>query len=198
MNRLGWTLDDVAKWAKPWISWLADISAGTGATGETHLPRENPDAIPRNIIVSPAGELTVFDLEWKAPAALPVPYVVFRGLVATFRSVTSVAPPAGHVTRYIERHGIPHNRIPSIARDIQQRAGLVLTDSLFADFRRREMDFLAYALGNDLLNASRPRLVSAISVRRPAVEQIDLRGLILAVADRLREKVLGQVRIHRT
>ena len=43
------------------------------------------------------------------------------------------------------------------------------------------MDFLAYALGNDLLNASRPRLVSAISVRRPAVEQIDLRGLILAV-----------------
>ena len=62
-----------AKWAKPWISWLADISAGTGATGETHLPRDNLDAIPRNIIVSPAGELTVFDRQWKAPAALPVP-----------------------------------------------------------------------------------------------------------------------------
>jgi len=95
LNSAGWQLEDLARWAEPWVEYLR-ASASAHGDGPDLLPSEFLDCTPFNMMRHADGTLRAFDLEWVAEEALALPYVVFRGLWVALMSSGTCAKPAGH------------------------------------------------------------------------------------------------------
>lgn len=104
INRPGWCLADLSRWAGVWIDALRLVPAQPAESTipelrhfSALLPANHLDATPTNFIMNRAGEGYFFDLEWNFSIALPVEFVVLRGLFLTLHRVTSCALPAADV-----------------------------------------------------------------------------------------------------
>lgn len=104
INRPNWTLIDIVQWAGVWIDGLRSIPsapADTSIPELRHFPKllasKYIDATPTNFVVGKNGSGDFFDLEWNFTTALPLEFIVFRGLFLTLHRVTSCARPAENV-----------------------------------------------------------------------------------------------------
>ncbi|MDO9366615.1 MAG: class I SAM-dependent methyltransferase [Methylotenera sp.] len=104
INRPNWQFADLSTWAGVWIEGLKTVTPApkNSAITELHhfktlLPAKYIDATPTNFIVSKEGKGDFFDLEWNFSTALPIDFIVFRGLFLTLHRVTSCARPASNV-----------------------------------------------------------------------------------------------------
>ena len=110
MNRPEWSHAELCQWTKVWVQALRDTpfqNASATIPELQHftelLPANYVDATPTNLVVNHAGKGEFFDLEWNFSIALPIEFVVFRGLFVTLHRVTSCARPARDVsTKIIE------------------------------------------------------------------------------------------------
>lgn len=99
VQRKGWSLGEVEQWVQLWLDALekalvADMQTPEGWTGYNKwLPANYIDALPRNLIVHNDGFSEFIDLEWTLPHAIPLALVLYRGLVITLSTITSVAEP---------------------------------------------------------------------------------------------------------
>ncbi len=100
VQRPNWTFADIEIWLQQWLdaleqSLITDIQIPQGwPTYDKWLPANYIDALPRNLIISDKGFTQFIDLEWTLPHALPLALVLYRGLVITLSTITSVAEPA--------------------------------------------------------------------------------------------------------
>ncbi len=104
VNRPGWSLSDISQWAGIWIDALRLVPPQTPNSTIAELrhfplllPANYIDATPTNFIVSKTGHGYFFDLEWNFSTALPIEFVVFRGLFLTLHRITSCMRPANDV-----------------------------------------------------------------------------------------------------
>lgn len=120
-NRPGWSFAELAKWTGVWIDALraSPLQPASATIAELQhfsqlLPPNYIDATPTNLVVNDNGRGDFFDLEWNFSTALPVEFVVFRGLFLTLHRMTSCARPAGDVPvklyeltmSIMEKHGM--------------------------------------------------------------------------------------------
>jgi hypothetical protein len=104
VNRPVWSMNDLAGWASVWINALkkhATLGPETTIPQLAHykqlLPDNFIDATPANFIVKNPNEDFFFDLEWNLSKAIPLEFVVFRGLFMSFIRITSCARPGQDV-----------------------------------------------------------------------------------------------------
>lgn len=104
INRPSWQFAELSQWAGVWIDGLKSIPAAPANTAIPELrhfaallPPKYIDATPTNFIVGETGKGDFFDLEWNFSTALPIEFIVFRGLFLTLHRVTSCARPTGNV-----------------------------------------------------------------------------------------------------
>jgi SAM-dependent methyltransferase len=104
--RRGWTLDDLAAWAEPWLRLLRELARAPDSNPADLSPVDasiDPalfDCTPFNIIRRASdGKPVAFDLEWEASDRrdLTVAEVAFRGLWNCLLRLDEVSPPAGDV-----------------------------------------------------------------------------------------------------
>jgi 2-polyprenyl-3-methyl-5-hydroxy-6-metoxy-1,4-benzoquinol methylase len=99
VQRKGWSLGEIEQWVQLWLDALekalvVDMQTPEGWTGYNKwLPANYIDALPRNLIVHNDGFSEFIDLEWTLPHPIPLPLVLYRGLVITLSTITSVAEP---------------------------------------------------------------------------------------------------------
>jgi SAM-dependent methyltransferase len=191
VNRPGWTFEDVADWARPWVEWLASLGNGE-VTRDALVPAQFLDAVPRNVIVTSAGEFVPFDLEWRAPSDLPLGYMVHRGLLSVFRQLNSVAPPGEGPRRYSRRHGIPRGALNEIVSRIAAHVGFSSSRAFVRDYLYREQMFQQHVLGMELARASRPAAGQRISIRSGTVDDVSAKDLVWEGLERLRGRLMGR------
>ena len=100
LNSAGWKLEDLARWAEPWVNYLR-TSAFSQESGPALLPPDFLDCTPFNLVRRADGTLSAFDLEYVAEEPLPLAYVVFRGLWASLMRSSTCAKPGGPVPKRI-------------------------------------------------------------------------------------------------
>ncbi len=99
VQRKGWTLDEIEHWLQSWLNALekaviTDIKIPEGWPNyDKWLPANYIDALPRNLIINNNGFSDFIDLEWNFPHSLPLALVLYRGLIITLSTITSVAEP---------------------------------------------------------------------------------------------------------
>ncbi len=133
MQRPKWTLSAIVAWAETWIAALQEksISVSTEQLEQIGwgnyqgwLAPEYLDAIPRNLIIQPSGDKKFIDLEWAHSHPLPLEMVVYRGLLVTLATLTSVAEP-------IEKALLDSEEL---IRQIMQAMGMRVTEMDFKHF----------------------------------------------------------------
>lgn len=134
VNRPGWTVDQLADWARPWIDALA--RAANAAARDAPIDGGLIDAGPRNWVRGPAGDRFI-DLEWNVATPITLGFVAHRGLIDALIKITSVAPPAS---------GTP-TRLPALAALVLDRLGLALDPATQAAYLAREREFQALTRG---------------------------------------------------
>ncbi|MFA7350260.1 MAG: class I SAM-dependent methyltransferase [Methylotenera sp.] len=104
INRPSWQFSELTTWSGVWIEGLKAVTPAPKNSAitelqhfKTLLPAKYIDATPTNFIVSKEGKGDFFDLEWNFSTALPIEFIVFRGLFLTLHRVTSCARPAAGV-----------------------------------------------------------------------------------------------------
>lgn len=104
INRPSWQFADLATWTGVWIQGLKSVTPVQEELAipelrhfKTLLPANYIDATPTNFIVSKDGKGDFFDLEWNFSTALPIEFIVFRGLFIVLHRVTSCARPSAGV-----------------------------------------------------------------------------------------------------
>jgi SAM-dependent methyltransferase len=124
INRPNWQFSELATWAGVWIEGLKEVTPApkNSAIAElqhfkTLLPAKYIDATPTNFIISKEGKGDFFDLEWNFSTALPIEFIVFRGLFLTLHRVTSCARPAV---------GVAH-KLYDLTMDVMEYHGLKVT-----------------------------------------------------------------------
>lgn len=99
VQRKGWSLGEVEQWVQLWLEALekalvTDVQIPEEWTDyKKWLPANYIDALPRNLIVHNDGFSEFIDLEWTLPHPIPLALVLYRGLVITLSTITSVAEP---------------------------------------------------------------------------------------------------------
>lgn len=103
VQKPGWALPEVEAWLQTWLDalLLAKVSPAVVKDSFKHydvfLPANYLDAIPRNLLVLQSGSSQFIDLEWSWDQELPLPLVLYRGLLVTLGTITSIALPADPV-----------------------------------------------------------------------------------------------------
>jgi SAM-dependent methyltransferase len=100
-NRPGWTVAQISEWVG---FWLDTLRAQKPATADeaivelqkfTHLlPARYFDATPANLTRLSDGLGEFFNLEWNYSTAVPIEFVVLRGLFLSFERLSSCQSPA--------------------------------------------------------------------------------------------------------
>ena len=132
INTRGWDVRTIAAWAKGWVDFLR-AKAVNGRLREALL-----DATPLNCAVSPDGEYIFFDQEWAARTnrALPLQYMIFRGLFQSISWFENVAPPADRTPL----------RIVVLIAAIMGRLDLPLEPEMLDECIRLEQEFQSQAV----------------------------------------------------
>jgi 2-polyprenyl-3-methyl-5-hydroxy-6-metoxy-1,4-benzoquinol methylase len=101
VNRPGWSVAQISDWADFWIQSLRAQSPVTTdhAIAELHgfthlLPARYFDATPFNLVKLADGTGKFFNLEWSFTTAVPVEFVVLRGLFLSLERLTCCESPA--------------------------------------------------------------------------------------------------------
>lgn len=104
INQPGWDYSAFSSWSAEWINALRNVDSAKPENTIPELQHFNKllpanyiDATPTNYIVNTEGQGQFFDLEWNFSIALPIEFVVFRGLFLTLHRVTSCTKPANNV-----------------------------------------------------------------------------------------------------
>lgn len=96
MNRPGWDVHAIARWATPWIDALLE-KTGREALDPSSFAEEIDgslfDATPTNLIGDGDGLLHFFDQEWTIKTPLTLGYLMFRGLFGSLSLLSSCSPP---------------------------------------------------------------------------------------------------------
>ncbi|XGA79220.1 class I SAM-dependent methyltransferase [Halomonas sp. CH40] len=108
IQRPNWSLKDILHWCLPWVEALRDHRVEPnemsfnlfGTDYREWLPGHFIDAIPRNLILQSDGTWSFIDLEWVEEQPLPLALVVYRGLVVTLSTLTSISMP--ELSKFIE------------------------------------------------------------------------------------------------
>jgi hypothetical protein len=95
VNQPGWTLAQIAGWAREWVEDLRACAAANSGL----LPASYLDRVPFNLIRGPGGGLCAFDQEYLAATPLELEFVVFRGLWGSLAHAGSCAAPAAELGR---------------------------------------------------------------------------------------------------
>lgn len=139
LNRPGWRVEEVAHWARFWLD--AVVARAGFAPGSRDLaasiPGEMIDAVPRNLILGENGP-TFIDLEWVLEREVELGHLLFRGLVSSLLSISSVARPA------------PDTPLDLLALfvAVARGAGLEYPDARLAEDFAREAEFQTLAAGS--------------------------------------------------
>jgi hypothetical protein len=168
---------------------MCHANQGTGLL----VPAPYLEAIPRNLIVTSSGEFLPFDLEWQAESDLPLPFIVWRGLLSAFQQTASVAPPEQSLGRYVRRHGIRTGDLNDIAGTLLDAIGLSINDSQLAEYQQLEFSFQRHVFGAELVKARRPVAGQTISVRSGSADDVGLKDLMRLSVQRARQR-LGDLR----
>lgn len=98
LTRRGWTLHEVVQWLEEWLqafeSRLAHDGAGFERQLSTMVPGWAVDALPRNLIVTPAGNYRFIDLEWRTRGTIEFGYVLYRAITVSLAPLAAVGVPA--------------------------------------------------------------------------------------------------------
>ncbi|MGA8028434.1 MAG: class I SAM-dependent methyltransferase [Bryobacteraceae bacterium] len=137
--KAGWTLDQVAAWARPYYDFLVSQAIGETPGGEDLLlPGDCLDCCPHNLVLQQDGTLARFDFEWVAMDPLPLKYVFFRALLYCFNRLTAVAP-ASHDPGLL-----------NIVGSVMSALGLTVEDHRFTEFLEREAEFQSFVTGKSV------------------------------------------------
>ncbi len=101
VQREYWTLTQLVSWTQVWLVALNKHLLKEPPSElelnwieyDSWLPGEFLDAIPRNLIINENEQSYFIDLEWQEKHALPLKLIVYRGLLVSFSTLTSVAVP---------------------------------------------------------------------------------------------------------
>lgn len=131
LNTPGWSVDDMARWARPWLEYLARHQLPTShpkahaaaAQGMFEVPGTFIDCSPGNLIVQNDQKLVGFDFEWQVDMPIPAAWPMFRGLFYALYNHSSVAKPAQGVSpRLIDivQDTMRALKLPSGAQELRQ------------------------------------------------------------------------------
>ncbi|UQB43269.1 methyltransferase domain-containing protein [Thiomicrospira microaerophila] len=132
VQRPKWALADLVAWARVWLNALRvqcvapdDRALALGWQEYSEwLPGEFLDAVARNLLIKVNGEAVFIDLEWHERHALPLKLVVYRGLLISFASLTSIESPED--SALLDK--------ATLIAQIMQAFGMVMTDVDYARF----------------------------------------------------------------
>ena len=127
VNFDGWTLEQLAQWAEPWVQYLRTF-ADSGDDGQALLPPELLDCIPLNLVRRADGTLSAFDLEFVPKEPPSLAYVVFRGLYAGLMWSGTCAKPAG----------VPPTGMADVAFEVMRLLGILVLPEKREKFIRQE------------------------------------------------------------
>jgi len=99
LARRGWPVEELAKWALPWVTLLKD-HALPGALRD--LPPHFIDCTPFNCVQGPRG-LAYIDAEWSADSPVPLSWVFIRGMLHSLGQCIDPLPSAWTHRELVER-----------------------------------------------------------------------------------------------
>ena len=172
LNR-SWLLEEVTRWAAPWISLLK--AQADGASLSSHLPNNYLDATPFNLVRETNGSFRFFDLEWNTRTPPELGHVLFRGLFWTLLRITSVAQPRKPEVQ----------RIHTVISGVFSESGFSVKDRDFQRFIELENRIREWITGSPSTLSFSAFLTTTLNVRQPLER---LMGAS-ATADALREQV---------
>ncbi len=121
VNRPGWTVAQISEWADFWIKSLLAQNPVTNdhAIAELHgfkhlLPSRYFDATPFNLVKHADGSGGFFNLEWTFTTAVPVEFVVLRGLFLSLERLTCCENPALQTS----------DKLFELALEVMEKSGL--------------------------------------------------------------------------
>jgi len=137
VNRAGWTAEDVAVWARPWLEFLSAnaLRANEGDSRATRgpedplLPGKFVDCTPFNVVRLPDNTLQPFDLEYVAKEPLPLSFVAFRGLYVSLGKRLTVA------------RGKATPRIANLILEVMKLSGFPISRRQMRTAIAREIEF---------------------------------------------------------
>lgn len=188
VNRPGWTIEEVAAWARVWMERVAE-AAGLPRVGATTLiPGRFVDATPYNLVRAPDGSLEFIDLEWEADDPFEFGYLLFRSLVFSLARLRTLAEPDPSVPRSYRQ----------LALAVAHRLGLWLTAIDMDRYGELEAELQFWVTGSR-------SAVTATSLRemtlqvRPALEGIGRIADEVSALTRQRQRLdeeLNQARVE--
>jgi protein-L-isoaspartate O-methyltransferase len=154
----GWSAEDIARWAAPWLEFLQ--SSATLSGERVTLPPNFVDCVPFNIVVSESGRLIPFDLEYAAREPLEIEFVLLRGLWGTLVRQERCALP---------QSGTSHNAL-ELARTVVELLGVPLDEHRIADLIAIEVHLQHEVTGAPLDHEEYVIRHQTIAVPQPAAE----------------------------
>ena len=129
VNRPGWSMAQVAAWAKPWVQMVEQLQQKEGSEQHAmpHVPGKYVDLAPQNLLrCAETGKLQAIDLEWDLGQPIPAHFVLFRGLMHSFALCNSVAAPAPGTPLHIA--SLVQQTLDAVAWPLNQDECLSLLD----------------------------------------------------------------------
>lgn len=127
LARVGWSMDALAQWAEPWVSFL---KSNLVPAGSRDLPSRFIDCTPFNCVQDDTGNLVYIDAEWSAAGPVPLSWVFIRGLAYSLGDC--LRPESMHA----DRRGI--------VVALGKRFGIELAEMDFALAEKWETEFQAH------------------------------------------------------
>lgn len=97
MNTPGWTVVDIANWARLWLATLSQNFKEGSVDLDEMLPGNLFDCTPLNCVQTENGSLIFIDREWEIKSSVRFSYLLIRGLFGSLVAVSSCAKPADGV-----------------------------------------------------------------------------------------------------
>ncbi|RYY21703.1 MAG: glycosyltransferase, partial [Chitinophagaceae bacterium] len=91
ISKQGWTIEQLISWCAPYYKYAMNL--GEHPARASMLNGTLLDLTPFNLIKTPDGSLKHFDQEWITGDALPLRYIIFRGLYFCFSRPLYFMPP---------------------------------------------------------------------------------------------------------
>jgi hypothetical protein len=121
------------------------------------------DAVPHNLIVDDQNEWHFFDQEWRLDFPIELGFLVFRGLLSSLTSLTTIAQP----TLSTEKN------ILNLLKSMAQSLGLLIMDADVVRYLGIESDIQELASGIKETSSFKQFAALELAVRKPLPELIN-------------------------